>query len=188
MNVAVVEDLSSNGTFINKDLIGRNKRRQLEDGDEVQIFTVASFIFRYPKLRETSKFLQKYTVLEKLGSGHYATVYLCVERATGQRFAVKIFTKKPGTGEKQKIEGFKQEIAILMGVSHPNMLCLKDTFNEPDATYIVLELAAEGELFNWIVKKGKLTEDETRKVFVQLFQGLKYLVSTSFVATVTDTS
>jgi serine/threonine-protein kinase Chk2 len=32
-------------------------------------------------------------------------------------------------------------------------------------------------LFNWIVMKQKLTEAETRKVFVQLFQGVKYLVS-----------
>lgn len=184
LNVAVVEDLSSNGTFIKESIIGRNKRRQLEDGDEIQILDDARFVFRYPKLRETSKFLQKFTVLEKLGSGHYATVYLCVERATGQRFAVKIFTRKPGAGEKQRIEGLQQEIAILMGVSHPNMLCLKDTFDEPDATYLVLELAAEGELFNWIVKKGKLTEEETRKVFTQLFEGLKYLVSASFVATI----
>ncbi|KAB8302787.1 hypothetical protein EYC80_006132 [Monilinia laxa] len=175
LNVAVVEDLSSNGTFIKESIIGRNKRRQLEDGDEIQVLDDARFVFRYPKLRETSKFLQKFTVLEKLGSGHYATVYLCVEKATGQRFAVKIFTRKPGVGEKQRIEGLQQEIAILMGVSHPNMLCLKDTFDEPDATYLVLELAAEGELFNWIVKKGKLTEDETRKVFAQLFEGLKYL-------------
>lgn len=123
-------------------------------------------------------------MLEFLGSGHYASVYLCVEKATGQRFAVKMFTHKPGQGGKQKIEGLQQEIAILMGVSHPNMLCLKDTFDEPDATYLVLELAAEGELFNWIIKKGKLTEQESRKVFIQLFEGLKYLVSTIFVPSI----
>ncbi|KAI9650128.1 serine/threonine protein kinase [Ciborinia camelliae] len=175
LNVAVVEDLSSNGTFIKENVIGRNKHRQLEDGDEIQVLDDARFVFRYPKLRETSKFFQKYTVLEKLGSGHYATVYLCIEKATGQRFAVKIFTRKPGIGEKQKIEGLQQEIAMLMGVSHPYVLCLKDIFDEPDATYLVLELAAEGELFNWIVQKGKLTEQETRKIFVQLFEGLKYL-------------
>lgn len=57
------------------------------------------------------------------------------------------------------------------------MLCLKDTFDEPSAVYLVLELAAEGELFNAIVMKSKLTEAETRKVFIQLFQGVKYLVS-----------
>ena len=64
-----------------------------------------------------------------------------------------------------------------MAVSHPNVLCLKDTYDEDDGVYLVLELAAEGELFNWIVLKSKLTEDETRKVFIQLFQGVKYLVN-----------
>jgi len=66
---------------------------------------------------------------------------------------------------------------VLMSVSHPNVLCLKDTFDEADGVYLVLELAPEGELFNWIVLKQKLTEKETRKVFIQLFQGVKYLVS-----------
>ena len=48
---------------------------------------------------------------------------------------------------------------------------------EDNGVYLVLELAPEGELFNWIVMKQKLTEDEARKVFVQLFQAVKYLVS-----------
>jgi serine/threonine-protein kinase CHEK2 len=175
--VAVVEDLSSNGTFINEAMLGRNKRRELQDQDEITILDGARFVFRYPKNRQTSGFLQQYTLLEKLGKGHFAEVFLCVEKTTGQRYAVKIFTKQPGVEERSKTEGLQQEIAVLMGVSHPNMLCLKDTFDEPNAVYLVLELAAEGELFNWIVMKQKLTEDETRKVFIQLFQGLKYLVS-----------
>lgn len=61
-------------------------------------------------------------------------------------------------------------------MSHPNLLCLKDTFDEDDGVYLVLELAPEGELFNLIVMRQKLTEEETRKVFVQLFQGMRYLV------------
>lgn len=63
-----------------------------------------------------------------------------------------------------------------MGVSHPNVLCLKDTFNEKNAVYLVLELAPEGELFNHIVMKQKLSEEESRNLFIQLFQGIKYLV------------
>ena len=75
------------------------------------------------------------------------------------------------------MEGLQQEIAVLMAVSHPSLLCLKGAFEEEDGVYLILELAAEGELFNWIVMKQKLSEAETRKVFVQLFQSVKYLVS-----------
>jgi len=99
------------------------------------------------------------------------------------KYAVKKFDKKPGPGERSRVEGLQQEIAVLMGVSHPNMLCLKDSFDEEDGVYLVLELASEGELFNWIVTHNKLTEDETRKVFIQLFEGVKYLVSLAKVHT-----
>ncbi|KAF4449979.1 CAMK/RAD53 protein kinase [Fusarium austroafricanum] len=173
--VAIVEDLSSNGTYVNEAIVGRNQRRELEEQDEIAVHGKARFVFRYPQTRQTSAFLQQYTLLEKLGKGHFAEVYLCVEKATGQRFAVKIFTKHPGMEDRSKTEGLQQEIGVLMGVSHPNVLCLKDTFNERDRVYLVLELAPEGELFNYIVMKQKLSEDESRKLFVQLFQGVKYL-------------
>jgi hypothetical protein len=68
-----------------------------------------------------------------------------------------------------------------MGVNHPNLLCLKDTFDEADGVYLVLELAPEGELFNLIVSRQKFSEEETRHIFVQLFEGLKYLVSSLFI-------
>lgn len=175
--IAMLEDLSGNGTYVNNAYVGRNKRREMQDGDEVSILDVARFIFRYPRRRDTHAFHKQYTIQGQLGKGHFATVYLATEKTTGARFAVKKFEKRSGPGERNKTDGLQQEIAVLMGVSHPNMLCLKETFDESDGVYLVLELAAEGELFNWIVMKQKLTEVETRKVFVQLFQGVKYLVS-----------
>lgn len=176
-SIAMLEDLSGNGTYVNDGMVGRNKRRELKDGDEISILDQARFIFRYPRNRDHNGFRQQYNIQGQLGKGHFATVYLATEKSTGMRFAVKKFEKRSGPGERSKMDGLQQEIAVLMGVSHPNMLCLKDTFDEADGVYLVLELAAEGELFNWIVMKQKLTEVETRKVFIQLFQGVKYLVS-----------
>ena len=173
--VAVIEDLSGNGTFVNEAFMGRNKRRELQDGDEVAILDETRCVFRYPRNRQSYGFKQHYSIQDQLGKGHFATVYLAVEKSTGMKYAVKKFEKRTGPSERSKVEGLQQEIAVLMGISHPNVLCLKDTFDEEDGVYIVLELATEGELFNWIVMKGKLSEAETRKVFIQLFQGLKYL-------------
>ncbi|KAK8027400.1 hypothetical protein PG991_004456 [Apiospora marii] len=154
--VAVLEDLSSNGTFVNEDLVGRNQRRELHDSDEIAVNDKTRFIFKYPRSRMSSRFLQQYTLLERLGKGTLPRSS-CVSRS------------------RAALDGLQQEIAVLMGVSHPNVLCLKDTFNERNAVYLVLELAPEGELFNHIVMKQKLTEDECRKLFIQLFQGIKYL-------------
>jgi serine/threonine-protein kinase Chk2 len=160
---------------VNEGLVGRNQRRELEDQDEIAVHK-ARFIFRYPQSRQTNAFLQQYTLLEKLGKGHFAEVYLCVDKSSGKRYAVKIFTKPANMEDRSKTDGLQQEIGVLMGVSHPNVLCLKATFNEGSHVYLVLELAPEGELFNYIVMKQKLSENETRKLFVQLFQGVKYLV------------
>ena len=176
-STAVVEDLSGNGTFVNNAIVGRNKRRELQDGDELTVLDEARFIFRYPRRTDSNGFKQQYTVQGQLGKGHFATVYLATEKSTGMRYAVKKFEKRSGPGERSRVDGLQQEIAVLMGVSHPNMLCLKDTFDESDGVYLVLELAPEGELFNYIVMKQKLTEEETRKIFIQLFKGVKYLVS-----------
>jgi serine/threonine-protein kinase Chk2 len=173
--LAILEDTSGNGTFINDALVGRNNRRELRDGDEVSILDEARFSFRYPRHRLSSAFKQQYVILDQLGRGHFATVYLCLDKATGSRWAVKKFDKSK---EKSRIDGLQQEIAVLMAVSHPSLLCLKGAFDEDDGVYLILELAAEGELFNWIVMKQKLTEAETRKVYVQLFRAVKYLVST----------
>ncbi|KAH9831883.1 Forkhead associated domain [Teratosphaeria destructans] len=173
---AVVEDFSGNGTYVNDQYLGRNGRRELHDGDEISIIDQARFIFRYPRgNRESSAFHQQYAIKGQLGKGHFATVYLAAEKTTGVHYAVKKFEKRSGPGERSKMEGLQQEVAVLMGVSHPNVLCLKDTFDEPDGVYLLLDLAPEGELFNWIVMKQKLTEAETRKLFIQLFQGVKYL-------------
>ena len=171
----MLEDLSSNGTFVNEALVGRNKRRELQEGDEITLLEDTRFAFRYPRSRESSAFHKRYRILQQLGKGHFAAVFLCVDKASGQRYAVKRFEKRAGdTGGKS--EALQLEIAVLMGVSHPNLLCLKDTFDEADGVYLVLELAPEGELFNWIVMHQKLSEEDSRKVFIQLLQGLKYLV------------
>ncbi|KAL4761683.1 CAMK family serine/threonine-protein kinase [Aspergillus foveolatus] len=171
--VAILEDLSSNGTFINDAIVGRNKHRELEDGDEVTILDEVRFVFRAPRTKNISGFRQQYRVLQQLGKGHFATVYLCVERTTGAKFAVKVFEKRADS--RSQNDALMQEIGLLMSVSHPNLLCLKDTFDESDGVYLVLELAPEGELFNMIISKQKFTEKETRHIFRQLFEGLKYL-------------
>ncbi|OJJ81110.1 CAMK family serine/threonine-protein kinase [Aspergillus glaucus CBS 516.65] len=173
--VAMLQDFSSNGTFVNDAIVGRNKHRELEDSDEISILNEARFVFRYPKSRDTNGFRQQYRILQQLGKGHFATVYLCAERATGTQYAVKVFEKRPGDSQKSQADALQQEIALLMSVNHENLLCLKDTFDESDGMYLVMEVASEGELFNLIVSKQNLSEDETRHVFKQLFEGLKYL-------------
>ncbi|KAK6340710.1 hypothetical protein TWF696_009034 [Orbilia brochopaga] len=173
---AIVEDLSSNGTWIGGSIIGRNNRRELRNGDEIKLVDGVRFMFRYPQQQVIGSFSDYFEIPANgtLGAGHFATVFVAIEKSTGQKYAVKVFKKRRKDDGRGQM-GLQQEIAVLMSVHHPNVLCLKETFDEDDGIYLVLELASEGELFNLIIEKGKLSEEETRKLFSQLLSGLKYL-------------
>ncbi|KAK6511431.1 hypothetical protein TWF481_000348 [Arthrobotrys musiformis] len=173
---AIIEDLSSNGTFIGGSNVGRNNRRELRNGDEIKLVDGVRFMFRYPQQQATGSFSDNFEIPSNgtLGSGHFATVFVAIEKSTGVKYAVKVFKKRRKDDGRGQM-GLQQEIAVLMSVHHPNVLCLKETFDEDDGIYLILELASQGELFNLIIEKGKLSEDETRKLFLQLLNGLKYL-------------
>lgn len=173
--VAVVMDMSSNGTFVNETSLGRNQQRDLEDKDEISITSKHRFVFRYSENLQNrgGVFSQQYTVLHKVGKGHFAEVYLCVEKATGSRYAVKIIQRDNNT----KMDELDAEMAILNSLNHPNVQHTKASFVEARAVYLVMEYAGQGELFDHIVKKTKLSEAETRALFRQLFKAVEYLVS-----------
>ncbi|KAL8348371.1 hypothetical protein RB598_001599 [Gaeumannomyces tritici] len=167
--VVFVEDLSGNGTFVNEALVDR--RKELQETDEIAVTAGARFIFRYPKSRSTSAFAQQYTLLENIGKTDISEILACVEKSSGHRYGVRVFSKT----RTSEFEGLQAEIATLMGISHPNILNLKDVFNEVEAVYLVLEPAFEGDLYNFIVTRKSLTEAESRNLFTQLFCAVKYL-------------
>jgi hypothetical protein len=138
-------------------------------------------------LEETSYntgFSRRYDLAEKLGRGHYAEVFLCSNRVTGVRHAVKVCTYTHVINDAAKRKGIVWEIKALQAFHenpHPNILRIVDVFADYSlkTIYLVLELAPHGELFNYIVIKQFLPEEQTRKIFLQLFSALEFLVSIS---------
>lgn len=177
-----LRDLSSRGTFVNQTLVGCNRVVELKDGDEINIFDSAQFVFRPSGLIRRS-FALHYTRLECLGNGHLGKVFLCIEKSTGKRFAVKIYELSATRSE----QGLKESITAelnLMGLCHRNIIFMKEAFEDKLSSSHVIQIAEKGDLFGFIVRKSKLSEDETRHIFKQLFDAVKYLVSViySFVA------
>ncbi|KAL1635336.1 serine/threonine protein kinase [Neofusicoccum ribis] len=122
-------------------------------------------------------FLRRYDHVELLAKGHFAQVFLSRNKVTGVLYAVKILSPK----QKGVVESIRNEIDSLTELHHQHIIHLVDIMVQDtmDTVYLVLELATEGELFNWVVMKQKLTESETRKVFSQIFSALAFMVSLS---------
>jgi 5'-AMP-activated protein kinase catalytic alpha subunit len=70
---------------------------------------------------------------------------------------------------------------MLAQFSHPNVILVAEIFESEDSYYSVMEFCEGGELFNYIVKKNRLSEDESAFFFFQLINGLEYIHSLGIV-------
>lgn len=73
----------------------------------------------------------------------------------------------------------EREIAIMKLIDHPHVLGLSDVYENKKYLYLVLELVSGGELFDYLVKKGRLTPKEARKFFRQIISALDFCHSHS---------
>lgn len=51
---------------------------------------------------------------------------------------------------------------------HPHIIRLYEVIETPTDIYVVMEYVKSGELFDYIVEKGRLQEDEARCFFQQV--------------------
>ena len=72
------------------------------------------------------------------------------------------------------VERVTREIHILKLIRHPNIIQLYEIIESPKYLFLVMEFLCEGELFDYIVKKKRMDEDEACKVFDQIVSGIEY--------------
>jgi 5'-AMP-activated protein kinase catalytic alpha subunit len=70
---------------------------------------------------------------------------------------------------------------MLAKFSHPNVILVAEIFESENSYYSVMEFCEGGELFNYIVKKNRLSENESAFFFFQLINGLEYIHSLGIV-------
>lgn len=100
---------------------------------------------------------------------------------TGRTVAVKILNKAKIL-EKGMKEHVAHEIEILKTLgTHPNIAPLYEVIDSPTDTYLVLENIGGGELYDYLAEQGRLEEDEARRLFQQLINGIDYCHSKDIV-------
>ncbi|KAL6503000.1 Calcium-dependent protein kinase 7 [Orobanche hederae] len=94
----------------------------------------------------------------ELGRGEFGVTYLCTYMRTGEKYACKSISKKK-LRTAIDIEDVRREVEIMKHMpKHPNIVTLKDTYEDDTAVHIVMELCEGGELFDRIVARGHYTE------------------------------
>ena len=118
--------------------------------------------------------MDNYHVLHPIGEGSFGKVFKGRRKYSGQIVALKFITKR-GKTEKD-LNNLRQEIDILRGLHHENIILLLDSFETPHEFCVVTEFA-QGELFEILEDDHNLPESEVRKIAQQLVQSLHYLHS-----------
>eukprot|EP00571_Detonula_confervacea_P005417 CAMPEP_0172314610 /NCGR_PEP_ID=MMETSP1058-20130122/22925_1 /TAXON_ID=83371 /ORGANISM="Detonula confervacea, Strain CCMP 353" /LENGTH=698 /DNA_ID=CAMNT_0013028517 /DNA_START=45 /DNA_END=2141 /DNA_ORIENTATION=+ len=115
----------------------------------------------------------QYVLGKNLGIGAFGKVKLATHAITGHKVAVKILNKAKikQLGMEEKVQ---REINILHLCTHPHIIRLYEVIDTPTDIFLVNEYVSGGELFDYIVSKGRLSADEARNFFHQIVSGVEY--------------
>lgn len=183
-------DHSTNGTFVNGLVVGKGKSVMINDGDEIVLIKSPQDRIGYKIVFQENRKLmneaeKKYKLGEALGNGAFAIVRRCIDRQTGQSYAMKVIDKKKfyQINSSKRSESLLDEVKILRSANHPGIIKLYDLIETESTLYICLELVEGGDLFDRIVaQEGKgFPEEVARDMFGQMLQALKYLHGKSII-------
>ena len=133
-------------------------------------------IYEGPDCEE--KLHAKYELCEVLGVGSTSTVHRCVNRETGSEYACKIIDLQYMDDKFHTMMiQFHTEIESLKSLHHPGIIQLYDVYIlSTQKIYIIMEFMDGGELFDYVVEKGTLTEEEASQIVRVVLSAVRYVL------------
>ncbi|KAI8460686.1 hypothetical protein BY996DRAFT_4574397 [Phakopsora pachyrhizi] len=135
--------------------------------------------------RSDPKRIGPWKIGRTIGKGSSGRVKIAKHSNTGQFAAVKIVPRQMLLNSRMSINevgartdkmllGIEREIVIMKLIEHPNILSLYDVWETGSDLYLIMEYVEGGELFNYLVRRGRLHEDEALHYFQQIICGVDY--------------
>ena len=129
---------------------------------------------------ETEYTIGNYLIKWTLGQGTFGKVKLGIYLPNKEKVAVKILEKDKIIEKDDEIR-VRREFEMLAKFNHPNVILVAEIFESSNSFYSVMEYCEGGELFNYIVKNQRLSEEEAAFFYYQLINGLEYIHSLGIV-------
>ncbi|KAK5970619.1 Serine/threonine-protein kinase BRSK2 [Trichostrongylus colubriformis] len=153
-----------------REVLGEINTKLMAVNDELNIKMAESVNTIRPA--QQAQYCGPYKLEKTLGKGQTGLVKTGTHCITGRKVAIKIVNKeKLSDSVLQKVE---REIAIMKLIEHPHVLHLYDVYENKKYLYLLLEHVSGGELFDYLVRKGRLMSKEARKFFRQIISALDF--------------
>ena len=127
---------------------------------------------------------KRYEIMDELGDGCYATVYLVQDVLSHELFALKATRKRHLKDNSELGPNLVREVRIHSNLDHPNILKFYREFDDKDYIYFLLEFITPGEIYDVLYddqssdstsNDDPFSEDEARDYFIQIIEALRYL-------------
>ncbi len=117
------------------------------------------------------KLLDRYQVLEKIGRGGFATVFLAADQVISEDVILKILSPHLSADERMH-QRFVQELRIARRISHPNVIRIHDLLEIGEAKAISMEYFVGRDLGKVLDKDKSLPSDRALRISYQVAEGL----------------
>lgn len=95
--------------------------------------------------------------------------------------AIKFIKKDSLLVHAKMQELMNNELAVLETTSHPNIVQTIELLHDDNFYFIISEFVRFGELYEFVVQKGTITEREVKHIMKQLFLSINYLHNANIV-------
>ncbi|KAJ1565983.1 Checkpoint kinase 2, partial [Cladochytrium tenue] len=141
-----LEDMSTNGTFVNGEKIVKGIRHELKDGDELQ-----------------------------LARGPLGIVRLAHHKDSDRTVAAKLLSKSRYGEELAALGALAPHSKTLIDVDHPCVARVSGVFDSETSVNVVSEFVTGECLFDVVLERRRLSEDDCRVVGLQILLALRYM-------------
>jgi serine/threonine protein kinase len=119
--------------------------------------------------------ITNYEFKKDIGEGNFGKVKLGIFKPTGEEFAIKVLNKEK---IRKKMKNLAlRENEIITKLNHINIVLVYSIIDTKEDYFIIMEYCKLGELFDYIVKYKRLSEEEASNFFYQLINGVEYIHS-----------
>ncbi|XP_060062977.1 NUAK family SNF1-like kinase 1 [Ylistrum balloti] len=113
----------------------------------------------------------RFELIKTLGEGSYGKVKLAMEKSTREQVAIK-YIKKGKINDDTDLTRLRREIRILSSLNHPNIVNVREVFENKDRIILVMDCATGGELYDYISNRSRLSEADARRIFRQIVSAI----------------